>query len=130
MQKTASQFLFLAIALGVSFGAAADPRTVNDAVYTKAQAEAGEQLYKDSCLTCHDKKYFRPVLKRWAGQPLGLFYTVMAASMPETNPGSLRDEEYVAVLAYILSLSRYPAGDTELEHGDEALNAIMIADRK
>ena len=45
--------------------AAADPRTVNDGVYTKEQAKIGEKLYADQCLLCHDKKYFRPVLKAW-----------------------------------------------------------------
>ena len=110
--------------------AAEGPRTINDSVYTKAQAEVGEQLYKDNCLACHDKKYFRPVLKRWDGQPLGLFYTVMSASMPESNPGSLPDDEYVDILAYILSLSRYPAGDSELDYAGNALDQITIANRK
>ena len=50
--------------------------------------------------------------------------------MPESNPGSLPDEEYVDILAYILSLSRYPAGDSELDVADDALNQIMIANRK
>ena len=110
--------------------AVAEQQTINDAVYSKAQAEVGEELYKDNCLTCHDKKYFRPVLKRWDGQPLGLFFTVMSASMPESNPGSLPDDQYVDILAYILSLSRYPAGDDALSHADGALDNITIANRK
>lgn len=109
---------------------AEEPRTLNDAIYTKAQAKVGEGLYKTNCLTCHDKKYFRPVLKRWAGQPLSTFYTVMAASMPESNPGSLPDDEYIDILAYIISLSRYPAGDAELEYAPETLANITIANRK
>ena len=122
----------LTIACGLCIGASAsaDPVTLNDAVYTKAQAEVGEELYKDNCLTCHDKKYFRPVLKRWEGQPLGLFFTVMSTSMPESNPGSLPDDEYADILAYILSLSRYPAGDAELDNSTDALNEITIANRK
>lgn len=130
MHRTAIKLLAIGATLGVLSNAVADPRTVNDAIYSKAQAKVGEQLYKTQCLTCHDKKYFRPVLKRWDGQPLGLFYTVMAASMPESNPGSLPDAEYVAILAYILSLSRYPAGDAELEYDPDALNDITIANRK
>ena len=34
------------------------------------------------------------------------------------------------ILAYILSLGRYPAGDTELDYKDSALNEIIIANRK
>lgn len=121
----------LVASVSVFAGAAyADPATINDAIYSKAQAKVGEELYKTHCLTCHDKKYFRPVLKRWSGQPLGLFFTVMSASMPESNPGSLPDDQYADILAYILSLSRYPAGDKELEHANGALDAITIANRK
>lgn len=119
-----------ALCLGLVTVAAADPRTINDAVYSKAQAELGEELYKDNCLTCHDKKYFRPVLKRWDGQPLSTFFTVMSASMPESNPGSLPDKEYLDILAYILSLSRYPAGDDNLHNDTGGLNEITIANRK
>ena len=108
----------------------AEGLTINDAVYSKAQAKVGEGLYKTHCLTCHDKKYFRPVLKRWDGQQLGLFFTVMSASMPESNPGSLPDDQYVDILAYILSLSRYAAGDDDLDHADGALDKITIANRK
>ncbi len=122
--------LTIACGLCIAASAIADPVTLNDAVYTKAQAEVGEELYKDNCLTCHDKKYFRPVLKRWEGQPLGLFFTVMSTSMPESNPGSLPDDEYADILAYILSLSRYPAGEAELENSTDALNDITIANRK
>jgi mono/diheme cytochrome c family protein len=110
--------------------ALADPRTINDAVYTEDQAESGEKLYAEHCLTCHDKKYFRPVLKAWNGQSLGLLYTVMSSSMPESNPGALPRKDYVDILAYILSLSRYPSGDSELDYKDGVLDEIVITDRE
>lgn len=122
---------FIAVALvSICAVASADPRTVNDGVYTKDQAKTGEALYADQCLLCHDKKYFRPVLKRWEGQPIGVLFTVMSTSMPENNPGFLSEKEYVDILAYILSLSRYSAGDTELDHKDGALNDLMVEARK
>ena len=108
----------------------ADDRTIADGVYTETQAESGMQLYTEHCLICHDKKYFRPVLKRWNGQSLSMLYTIMSASMPESNPASLRQEEYVDILAYILSLSRYPVGDTALDYRDGALERIKVAPRK
>ena len=109
--------------------ASAEPRTINDAVYTDDQADAGEILYAEHCVSCHDKKYFRPVLKAWEGQPLGLLYTVMSTSMPESNPGALPRKDYVDILAYILSLNRYPAGDTELDYKDGVLDDIVISAR-
>ena len=108
----------------------AEPRSVNDGVYSKAQAKVGEKLYADNCLLCHDKKYFRPVLKRWEGQSLGILFTVMSTTMPESNPGFMSEKEYVDVLAYILSLSRYAPGEVELDYKDDALNEITVAARQ
>lgn len=109
--------------------ALADPRTINDGVYTEDQAEVGEALYAEHCILCHDKKYFRPVLKRWEGQPIGIMFTVMSTSMPESNPGYLSEKEYVDILAYILSLSRYAAGDAELSAAGGALNELTVEAR-
>jgi mono/diheme cytochrome c family protein len=77
--------------LGLSFAvsAGAEPQTINDSIYSKDQAKIGKQLYKDNCIACHDKKYFRPVLRAWDGQPLSVLFAVMSASMPESNPGAL-----------------------------------------
>lgn len=120
------------VMLGLLAGTAtlADPRSVNDGVYTEAQADVGEVLYAQHCLLCHDKKYFRPVLKRWEGQPINVLFTVMSTSMPESNPGFLSEKEYVDILAYILSLSRYAAGDTELDYKDGALAEVTVEARK
>ena len=108
----------------------AEPHTINDNIYSKDQAKIGQKLYKDNCIACHDKKYFRPVLKAWNGQPLSVLFTVMSASMPETDPGSLPEKDYVDILAYILSLNRYPAGESALEHENGALDDITITKRK
>jgi len=133
MSKDAMNLLRTLLAVFVVAACAsvsADPRTVNDAVYSDAQATVGEKLYADNCLLCHDKKYFRPVLKRWEGQPLSILFTVMSTSMPESNPGFLSEKEYVDILAYILSLSRYVAGETELDYKDGMLNDIAVVARQ
>lgn len=125
-----ARLIVIVSSLLVGTVAAAEPRTVNDQVYSKAQAKIGEKLYADQCLLCHDKKYFRPVLKRWEGQPISVLFTVMSTSMPESNPGFLTEKEYVDILAYILSLSRYAAGDTELDYRDGALSELTVEARR
>ncbi len=125
-----ARLIVIVSSLLVGATAAAEPRTVNDQVYNKAQAKIGEKLYADECLLCHDKKYFRPVLKRWEGQPISVLFTVMSTSMPESNPGFLTEKEYVDILAYILSLSRYAAGDAELDYKDGALDELTVEARK
>ncbi len=124
------RILTTSILLISAVSGSADPRSVNDGVFTRDQAKVGEALYKEHCLLCHDKKYFRPVLKRWEGQPINVLYTVMSTSMPESNPGYLSEKEYVDILAYILSLSRYAPGDTELDYQGGALNELTVEPRK
>jgi mono/diheme cytochrome c family protein len=113
------------------YAAVADePRSIADGVYTEEQAASGETLYAEHCLICHDKKYFRPVIQRWDGQPLSMMYLIMSSSMPESNPASLSRNEYTDILAYILSLSRYPSGDTPLSTEGDALEQVMVAPRR
>jgi mono/diheme cytochrome c family protein len=119
----------LAAVLMLTIGAVsvqAEPRTTQDGVYSKAQAKQGGKIYKQQCQVCHDKKYFRPVLKRWSGQSAAILYDVMAGSMPESNPGGLLPDEYVDLMAYIFSQSRYPAGEQPLKSA--ALAEITIED--
>lgn len=125
MPKTVRLAVCVSI-LAMASVAFAESRSVDDGVYSKAQARVGEQLYVEHCLICHDKKYFRPVLSNWRGRSLELFFMMMSASMPQTNPGALRDQEYVDILAYILSLSRFPAGDEALDYRAGALNEISF----
>jgi len=129
MKPLRQSFLAVAVSLAAA-SALAEPRTINDGVFTEEQVERGEELYKTHCLACHDNRYFRPVLRRWEGQPLGVLYMVMITSMPESNPGALPLDEYADIMAYVLSLSRYDAGDAELPSTPEALNEITIAKRK
>jgi hypothetical protein len=100
--------------------------TTESGVYTKDQAKSGKALYETHCLMCHDNKYFRPVLKRWHGQELATLYDVMTSSMPESNPGGLLDSQYLDILAYIFSRSRYPAAEDPLTM--EKVGSITIED--
>lgn len=129
MRRVYRTALFTMLSLAAAT-AGAEQRTINDGVYTEAQADAGEVLYAQHCLLCHDKKYFRPVLKRWEGQPISILYTVIVTSMPESNPGFLTEKEYVDILAYVLSLGRYATGDTELDYRDGALDELIVEARK
>jgi hypothetical protein len=51
----------------------------------------------------------------------------MHDTMPQNAPGSLTAPEYIDVLAHVLSLNKYPAGDVDLGKGDEA---ATLADLK
>jgi len=114
--------LGLIATLSVAVGAA--DRTLEDAVYSKAQARAGKKVYEQHCIACHKRSYFREVLRAREGENLASLFEVMVALMPQNAPGSLSDREYVDILAYIVSQSRYEEGKQRLRISD--LSSITI----
>lgn len=121
------------IALAMAAGGAAlegvaAQKTTNSGVYTAAQAERGKKLFEAKCTACHDTGRFTgdTFLEPWAGKPLKDVFDVASGTMPEDNPGSLKQEEYADILAYFLSLNAFPAGDAELPGNGPAMAGITI----
>jgi len=65
-------------------------------------------------------------MKSWNGAPLFNLYDVVATTMPQNNPGSLKRREYLDLITYILSLNDMPTGSEELPATPEALKKIVI----
>lgn len=117
--------------------AAQAPRTVQDGVYTAAQAARGAQVYQDECTFCHlddlmGDAFATPLIDdaftlRWEGGTLGDLMTVIQVTMPADRPATLGDEAVADVIAYILEMNAYPAGDRELPANQAELEAIAIA---
>jgi mono/diheme cytochrome c family protein len=102
-------------------------RTTQDGVYTTDQAERGKESYQQACAGCHPLDYYQgPAMKSWNGAPLFNLYDVVATTMPQNNPGSLKRREYLDLITYILSLNDMPAGGEELPATPEALKKIVI----
>lgn len=104
----------------VGVGAQGTAANRPQAPFTAEQAEAGEQVYRASCSGCH-----RPDLggdaeapglagptfrSRWSDRPVGDLL-VQARGMPPRSPGSLSEDEYLQVVAYVLRANgATPAG--------------------
>ncbi len=102
-------------------------RTTGDGVYTTEQSARGKESYKAACSGCHALDFYQgAVMKAWEGAPLFNLYEVVATTMPQNNPGSLKRREYLDLLAYILSLNDMPAGREELSEPPEGLKKILI----
>ena len=116
--------------------------SVWEGVFTEAQAERGQTVYPGSCGLCHGRRLngapddpdmvSTPPLARakflrdWEGRSLATLFEYTRATMPESNPGSLTDQEYVDVIAYMLSVSGMPAGDDELRPDPPSLARATI----
>jgi mono/diheme cytochrome c family protein len=104
-------------------------RTVRDGVYSSAQAGRGERLFESICANCHEIAEFTAAgayLEDVEGEPLWETFEYISAEMPEDDPGSLRPEEYAAVLAYIFSIYGLPSSATDLAVDQDSLEAIRI----
>jgi mono/diheme cytochrome c family protein len=107
------------------------------ALYTADQATAGVAVYQQSCASCHGaalEGVSAPALKGTAfgdmatAQSLNVdsLLEVTAASMPQSDPGSLKPDEYSAVVAYILQQNGYPAGTVPLAPHADGLKDAKI----
>jgi len=118
-------------------------RSIWDGVYTEDQAEEARLLYLGSCAACHGSRLngaadvpdMQPgppltgqvFLRDWDGRSVGTLYEYIRTQMPLNNPGQFSDQQYIDIVAYMLSYDEdIPAGDEPLEPDMEQLQNIVI----
>jgi len=102
-----------------------------------AQAARGEETYQQHCALCHGARLqgtpaapltgeaFRG---RWEDgkHTLDDLYYIIRSLMPNNAPGSLSKAQYADVVAYILKVNNYPAGEAELVPKAAAMKAAVL----
>ena len=139
MHRTAKHSLLLlsAAALLGAVPLVAGAQTAKPALYTAEQAGAGAAVYSQSCAACHGAQMegvAAPALKGSAfgdmasaqGLTAQALLDVIANTMPQSDPGSLKPEDNNAVTAYILQQNGYPAGAAPLASGAVGLKDTKI----
>ena len=126
-------FLLILFLTGASISNA---QTLQDGIYTEAQAERGAEDYSARCASCHSidlrgnsnspSLIGLSFMFIWEGRSLGELFTKMSEEMPTEDPGSLTQQSYAAILAYILRSNEFPSGETDLASNAEALAGIQI----
>jgi mono/diheme cytochrome c family protein len=112
-------------------------RTVRDGVYTTAQAERGKAQYTIFCSACHGADLAgtnsadagAPALQREGfrdGSNANSLFAFIRDRMPADAPGSLTDDSYRDILAYLFEQNGFPAGNQELKSDEQALAKIRI----
>ena len=96
--------------------------------YTAAQARAGEAVFSGTCGNCHGPAEFSgpTFLRVWEGRSVYDLFDQIRNAMPLDNPGGLSREQYTSVMAYLLRINEYPAGENELPPSDEGLKRIRF----
>ncbi len=97
--------------------------------YTAAQAASGRTAFNADCAVCHGNTLTNGTMapplagesfhSAWTGRSVRALFDA-AKTMPPANPGSLPDETYRNILAYILQVNGYAAGETAFTTGDGA----------
>jgi len=95
--------------------------------YTAAQAAAGKTAFEADCAVCHGNTLTNGTMgpplagesfrAMWAGQSVRTLFD-SARAMPPASPGSLPDQTYANILAYVLQVNGYAAGETAFTTGD------------
>ena len=122
------------VSLHAAQGAGASARP---ALFTNAQATAGEAVYTRACAACHGRTLTggsAPPLTgpafaaSWRNPRVTLddLFFVMRTTMPPRQTNALSADERVAVFAYILSVNGYPAGSVALTTTTAALTDLHL----
>ena len=120
------------LSIGIVAAAQTPTKTTNDGVYTAEQAARGKAVFESKCTGCHEPSRFMgdTFYEAWDGKPLKEIWDIASGTMPEDNPGSLKQQEYGDILAYFLSLNEFKTGDTELQGNASAMAAIKVEKKK
>ena len=104
------------------------PTEVAMASYSDEQADRGQGVFNNACSACHAVSDFRgrTFLYGWRQRTAWDLYLQITETMPEDAPGSLPDQEYVDVVAYILDLNGHRAGDGELSATEASLDQLPV----
>jgi mono/diheme cytochrome c family protein len=99
------------------------------ATYSPVQAAHGEAVFKRTCAMCHPPTEFigQQFVDSWNGRRLFDFYALVRSTMPLNDPGSLKEDEYLGVLAYLLKANHARAGLDSLRPDTTALRGHKIA---
>jgi cytochrome c len=117
-------------------------RSIWDGVYTRAQAERGEELYGARCADCHGDDLEGDVVEapalcgseflwKWNGSTLDLLFVRVHRDMPLTKAGTLTRQQAADLVAFMLRRSDVPEGKSELPTDAPSLRQIrMEAERR
>ena len=110
--------------------------TIDSGIYSIEQANKGALIYSNHCANCHGKDLHGSeggtaltgdrFIGKWIDKSLKELFTLTKMTMPKANPQSLNDEEYIATLAYIISMNGYSEGKNVLKAELAALSKIKI----
>lgn len=99
------------------------------ASFSAAQAVRGEQVFDQTCASCHQPERFigSAFVEAWNDRRVNDFYQLVRSSMPVDNPGGLKDQQYLDVVAYLLKANHATPTADSLSADSTAMRGHKIA---
>jgi len=105
--------------------------------FTADQVARGSDIYAERCVQCHgdtldngefggaplNGSYFK---KHWGGGSVAALVAFMKAKMPPDRPGSLTDQSYAELAAFLLDANDYPKGEKALPADTPSQQAMSM----
>jgi cytochrome c len=115
-----------------------ESRSVWDGVFTEEQAKRGEPIYRKECAACHGDMLTggesAPPLTGGAFLAncltMGDLFDRIRKTMPQSAPGRLTRQQDADILAFMLSVNKFPTGKAELYRQSEMLKEIRFESTK
>lgn len=97
--------------------------------FTADQAARGARVYASTCARCHAVTQWQggTFAAGWQGRRLSDFFDLVSATMPQDDPGSLTQQQYVDVTAYVLQLGGFASGTVALSPDTATLRHVRLA---
>ena len=124
-----SLIVFLSLATGQTTSSAQQ-----SALFTDAQATRGQALYDKKCAACHGNQLDNGTaaalvggkfMAKWTGKSVDDLYYITKTQMPYGAGDSMKVQEYIDVVAFMLKANGYKSGAQELK-ADATLKQLKI----
>lgn len=126
LPRPAARPLALATLVFCTSAAAAEPRGSGLLPwFTEAQAEIGRTTFVANCVACHGTSMFG-IFRRYS--TVERYFNFISGSMPKHLPGSLPEEDYLSIVAFLLRASGFKPGGAELTAERARLRQIVPAE--
>ena len=124
--------------------AGADPvwaqgRTVEDGVYSAAQAARGKEAYTQACAACHmdslrgffDGGAAPPIVgdrfvNGWEAASMLDLFAKLRDTMPKDAAETVDEASKIDILAYLLEMNEFPSGEADLANDVALLTTTMV----
>jgi mono/diheme cytochrome c family protein len=99
------------------------------ASFATDQATRGLEVYQETCATCHQPDQFigPRFVEAWNDRRVGDFYSLVRSTMPVDNPGGMKEQEYLDVVAYLLKANHSPQGTDSLSSDTTVMRGRKIS---